>query len=200
MDLGPEGVPLEALVEAVQGAGYSVGVEKSQMRIGGMTCAACVSNVERALRGVPGVLSAGVNLATEQATVDYIPGVASLPDFCVAVDEVGYTLESTEEQGHGQKQELERLAKGQEVRALRTKFVFAASVAAVIFLGSFDGFPWTSQPHGPDVLPFPTLGPGDPGAVLGRVAVLHLGTGCAQAPDGQHAHPYSPGHQRSLLL
>ena len=145
VDLGPEGVPLEALVEAVQGAGYSVGVEKSQMRIGGMTCAACVPNVERALRGVPGVLSAGVNLATEQATVDYIPGVASLPDFRVAVDEVGYTLESTEEQGHGQKQELERLAKGQEVRALRTKFVFAASVAAVIFLGSFDGFPWTSS-------------------------------------------------------
>jgi Cu+-exporting ATPase len=35
----------------------------------GMHCAACVSKVEHALLGVPGVKSAAVNLATERATV-----------------------------------------------------------------------------------------------------------------------------------
>jgi Cu+-exporting ATPase len=37
--------------------------------IGGMTCASCVARVEKALRAVPGVVSASVNLATERAAV-----------------------------------------------------------------------------------------------------------------------------------
>jgi len=37
--------------------------------IGGMTCASCVGRVERALRKVPGVQQATVNLATESARV-----------------------------------------------------------------------------------------------------------------------------------
>ena len=35
----------------------------------GMTCASCVGRVEKALRGVPGVVSASVNLATNSARV-----------------------------------------------------------------------------------------------------------------------------------
>ncbi|MFZ9184049.1 MAG: cation transporter, partial [Hylemonella sp.] len=42
--------------------------------IGGMTCASCVTRVERALSKVPGVASASVNLATESARVRYAPG------------------------------------------------------------------------------------------------------------------------------
>jgi copper chaperone CopZ len=37
--------------------------------ISGMTCASCVARVEKALAKVPGVRTAGVNLATERATV-----------------------------------------------------------------------------------------------------------------------------------
>ena len=40
-----------------------------QLQIGGMTCAACVMRVERALKKVPGVADASVNIATERATV-----------------------------------------------------------------------------------------------------------------------------------
>ncbi|MEW6759873.1 MAG: heavy metal translocating P-type ATPase [Pseudomonadota bacterium] len=39
------------------------------LRIEGMTCASCVGRVEKALRAVPGVIDASVNLATEKATV-----------------------------------------------------------------------------------------------------------------------------------
>jgi len=53
----------------------------------GMTCAACAAHVEHALRGVPGVVSATVNLAPEKATVTFIPGVANIADFkLVAAD------------------------------------------------------------------------------------------------------------------
>lgn len=49
----------------------SAAVQQQQfdLGIGGMTCASCVGRVERALRKVPGVKDAAVNLATESARV-----------------------------------------------------------------------------------------------------------------------------------
>src|SRR5450756_1857824 len=58
----------------------------------GMTCASCVSRVERALRKPAGVLTAEVNLATEKATVTYIPGQASHEDLVNAVKAAGYEV------------------------------------------------------------------------------------------------------------
>lgn len=65
------GAPLdsEALVAAVEKAGYKVPASSLQLAVEGMSCASCVGRVERALRGVPGVLAADVNLATERASV-----------------------------------------------------------------------------------------------------------------------------------
>jgi len=61
-----------------------------QLQIEGMTCASCVSRVEKALCKVPGVTSATVNLATEQATVHLLN---SLPvsALLTAVDKAGYS-------------------------------------------------------------------------------------------------------------
>ena len=39
------------------------------LNVDGMTCASCVGRVERALKAVPGVEEASVNLATQQATL-----------------------------------------------------------------------------------------------------------------------------------
>ncbi|VWD56888.1 putative cation-transporting ATPase membrane protein [Burkholderia lata] len=60
-----------------------------ELDIDGMTCASCVSRVEKALAKVPGVTRASVNLATERATVDAAPDVtaARLAD---AVKQAGY--------------------------------------------------------------------------------------------------------------
>jgi Cu+-exporting ATPase len=60
--------------------------------IGGMTCASCVRRVERALQKVEGVSEAGVNLATERATVKYDPSVATLDNLKAAVERAGYTV------------------------------------------------------------------------------------------------------------
>jgi heavy metal translocating P-type ATPase len=69
----------------------------SEFRIEGMTCASCVSRVEKAIRAVPGVASANVNLATERATVAF----SSQPDpqaVTAAIQKAGYaTLEETVE-------------------------------------------------------------------------------------------------------
>ncbi|MFK7869362.1 MAG: copper-translocating P-type ATPase [Roseobacter sp.] len=58
-----------ALAESVEALGYSVPMQTTKLAIGGMKCAGCVGRIEQALRGVPGVSQASVNLATERATV-----------------------------------------------------------------------------------------------------------------------------------
>ena len=68
VDVAP-GTALAPLVAAVEGAGYTVRTQTHTLAIQDMTCASCVGRVERALRQVPGVLDATVNLATEQASV-----------------------------------------------------------------------------------------------------------------------------------
>ena len=55
--------------------------------IAGMTCASCVARVEKALRAVPGVQDASVNLATERASVR---GSASSDAILAAVQKAGY--------------------------------------------------------------------------------------------------------------
>jgi Au+-exporting ATPase len=57
------------------------------LAIEGMTCASCVGRVEKALKAVPGVAEASVNLATERATVRGRAGVEAL---IAAVDRAGY--------------------------------------------------------------------------------------------------------------
>ena len=112
----------------------------TSLNIGGMTCAACVYHVERALNGVPGVASASVNLGVEKATVVYSPGLADLSELRRAVEEAGYSVESAGDR----ERELERLSKARETAALRNRLLVAASGAILLFLGAFKGFPWVA--------------------------------------------------------
>ena len=91
-------VPLTVLIQAVQETGYDVVTEKISLPIGGMTCASCVAHVEEALAKTPGVLNVNVNLATEKASVEYIPTLTGLPDFRRAVADVGYEVLPTAEE------------------------------------------------------------------------------------------------------
>ena len=118
---------------------------KSSRRINlpirGMTCAACVSHVSGALQKVPGVSSVQVNLATERASVQYIPDLATWDDFRTAVANAGYAVVGAADGGLAD-EEQERLAKSEEVRTLGRKTAFAGVIAVLLFLGSFGGFPW----------------------------------------------------------
>jgi P-type Cu+ transporter len=67
--------------------------------IGGMTCASCVARVERALRKVPGVQEASVNLATESARVTYAPAEQMEARLRRAVRDAGYEPRVAEQSG-----------------------------------------------------------------------------------------------------
>jgi len=98
IELDSDMVSLGDLVDVVQDVGYDVATKTESLPIEGMTCASCVAHVEKALVETPGVLSVSVNLATEKATVVYVPTVTGLSDFRRAVSDVGYEVLSTVEE------------------------------------------------------------------------------------------------------
>jgi Cu+-exporting ATPase len=74
---------MEQLPDSPEDVSLDLGIE-------GMTCASCVSRVERALKKVPGVQEATVNLATESARVRFAPGASTEAVLRRAVREAGY--------------------------------------------------------------------------------------------------------------
>jgi Cu+-exporting ATPase len=85
-----EGLDLKEVLKRVEEAGYEPVVARAEIPVKGMTCAACVARVERAIQGLPGVLSASVNLATEKAFVEYLPDTVSLSRIRQTIREAGY--------------------------------------------------------------------------------------------------------------
>ncbi|ABM39381.1 heavy metal translocating P-type ATPase [Polaromonas naphthalenivorans] len=97
-------VSLATLKAAIEKAGYAVPEQSLRLKIGDMTCASCVARVEKALKQVPGVLSAEVNLALETAEVTVAGGAATLPQLIAAVDKAGYRAQALQEPGASQGQ------------------------------------------------------------------------------------------------
>ena len=108
------------LVAAVENVGYSVPANSTsvvgpiELSVEGMTCASCVGRVEKALKAVPGVTQAVVNLATERAT---IRGSADAAALIAAIEGVGYeakaiggAIDATEDENaaRAEKKEVER--------------------------------------------------------------------------------------------
>ena len=83
-------VGLADLQSAVEKAGYTVGESSATLAIDGMTCASCVSRVEKALLRVPGVVRAEVNLATETATITTATRQIDEAALVAAVERAGY--------------------------------------------------------------------------------------------------------------
>ncbi|MFC6284252.1 MULTISPECIES: heavy metal translocating P-type ATPase [Polaromonas] len=92
-------VTLQVLRAAVDKAGYSVREQSVQLKVDGMTCASCVSRVEKALKQVPGVASAEVNLATETAEVRFVGRDNNLAALIAAVDKAGYSASPVTQDG-----------------------------------------------------------------------------------------------------
>jgi len=126
IEYDPEKVDLTGIKNAVSEAGYGVAVQKSILPVRGMTCASCVARVEQALKSIPGVVSASVNLASEKATVEYLEGT-EIADLRRAVKDAGYEL-------GGAAETLEDVteASRREINKVRDRFIVAVTLAVII--------------------------------------------------------------------
>ncbi|GAB2470551.1 heavy metal translocating P-type ATPase [Comamonas humi] len=126
---------LQDAIGAVQRAGYEVPDSTTTLAVKGMTCASCVGRVERALKAVPGVRSASVNLATERATVEAHGGVAR-EALVAAVAKAGYEAQLAGGEGAD---EAQRQRQEQEMAALKRSLAWAMALALPVFVLEMGG-------------------------------------------------------------
>jgi Cu+-exporting ATPase len=113
-------------------------LDRRDLAITGMTCASCVANVESALRGVSGVKSADVNLATERASVQLDPTRADLPALVRAVERAGYGALglSSDQKERAVVEDRERAARRAQLVSLRRRLIVAAVLGALTMIVS----------------------------------------------------------------
>lgn len=128
----PSITSLERMIKTVKDTGYGVETDTVILPIGGMTCASCVARIEKALRGKEGVISAAVNLATEKATIEYIPSVVSVPDLKKVIVDAGYSVPELPPEAGATVPDRERESRRKEREDLRLKLVISGSIAVFI--------------------------------------------------------------------
>ena len=136
-----ETVPVSASRAATQKAapGLPTG-ERCDLSVQGMHCAACVGRVENALKRVPGVQAATVNLLAERAAVQFDPKQTKPEDLIAALDIAGYDAQVKDFDRFSAKSATEQTArrdeKQTESRDLRRRLAVAAALSVpVLILG-----------------------------------------------------------------
>ncbi|MCL2009089.1 MAG: heavy metal translocating P-type ATPase [Synergistaceae bacterium] len=115
----------------------------------GMTCAACVSRVEKAVSQIEGVLSVSVNFATEKANVSYDPQKAKLFSIRAAIEDAGYKALEVQKSGAVDEHKLQ---KEREIRSLwRKTTVGMVFGLPLMYLSMVPMIPWLSW------LPYPRI-------------------------------------------
>jgi Cu+-exporting ATPase len=109
--------------------------------IQGMTCASCVLRVEKALKAVPGVSAATVNLATERAHIDWATELSDPKDVSLkvlaAVHKAGYEASVLEQ--HAAPSSAEADARALETNALLRALWVSLALTLPIFLVEMGG-------------------------------------------------------------
>ncbi len=132
---------------AVEKAGYGVAEIAAgshvTIPIGGMTCAACAQRIEKGLAKLDGVVSASVNLATEKATVEYIPQKVRLSAIRQTIEKLGYKALSTEKNTVDE----DKLRKEKEIRLMWIKFIVSATFGIpLLYIAMAPMITWPNLP------------------------------------------------------
>ncbi|MEI4768983.1 heavy metal translocating P-type ATPase [Psychrobacillus sp. FJAT-51614] len=130
----------------IQDLGYGVAKEKKEFAITGMTCAACATRIEKGLNKLEGVSFANVNLALENATVEYNPSQISVADIIARVEKLGY-------EAHNKENEKEAVDyREQAIQKQKRKFILSAILSLPLLWTMVGHFSFTSFIYMPDFL------------------------------------------------
>ncbi len=95
---------------------------QTNLKISGMTCAACSARIEKKLNSLEGVKQANVNLTTEKARIAFDPNLIEIGDMIKAIESLGYEAEKIENISRDQEQEQ----KEAEIRNMRNALLASA--------------------------------------------------------------------------
>jgi Cu+-exporting ATPase len=126
VEYDPDVVSLSAIYEAIEDAGYEAAVEFVTVGVADMTCANCAETIEERLEGTPGVVRTEVNVAADEARVEYNPADASRTDIYDAIEAAGYTPIKSDDSGEESDRERREGVRAAERRRLLRLTLFGA--------------------------------------------------------------------------
>ncbi|SHI33014.1 heavy metal translocating P-type ATPase [Desulfofundulus thermosubterraneus] len=135
VEYDPEKVSVEQLVKTIRELGYQVPTGEIHLTVRGMSCAACVARVERAVSGLPGVLNVTVSLPAEAARVTFYPGTVTPVRIKEAIAGLGY--EVAEKATGREALDREKQARRQEIRRQARNMWIAWPLSLLVMLGMF---------------------------------------------------------------
>ena len=148
----------EEIIGAIKKAGYQTGQSTLKIGIRGMHCGSCVTKIEKELKQKSGVVTASVDLGTESAIVNYIPGLIDTKAIKNVIEKLDYKVFDTsgikaEEHNKMGEEKVSRqvgipsgkedlvdenqLAREKEYKTLMHKFIFAAILALPVIFFSY---------------------------------------------------------------
>ncbi|HEX2926823.1 MAG TPA: heavy metal translocating P-type ATPase [Ruminiclostridium sp.] len=131
----------EKFEETIQKLGYGIIKEaekagnKAELKITGMSCAACSAKIERKLGKTEGVIKAAVNLATEKANIEYDPSKVKASDIVKIIEGLGYGAEKAEEVSRDKEKEQRE----KEIRTLKLSLIVSAVLSTPLVLAMILG-------------------------------------------------------------
>lgn len=122
-------------IKAIKDLGYGVSTVKNTFPVLGMTCASCAGSAESIVTYEPGVVSAAVNFATGNLTVEYLPNMTDAAKLQKAVQFIGYDLLIEDET---KQQETLEVIHAQKFQNLKIKTIWATILSfPVVVIGMF---------------------------------------------------------------
>ncbi len=133
----PAVIQFPQMKDKVEDLGYQVfGGKKAELKLVGMSCAACAARIEKKLNTLEGVYGAGVNLALERANFEYDPAQISLKEIEKAIEELGFQAFSVDEQAVDREKE----ARENEIAYQKRRLIVAAIFSSPLLLAMI--FEW----------------------------------------------------------
>lgn len=127
--------PISDLTHVLDDVGYPAVTCQTVLEIDGMSCASCVTKIERALVASAGVIEAEVNFATESAVVTYAEGATTPEALAQVATRIGYPARAK----LGQSADTAPDAKSDEIHRLTRATVLAAALALPVFILEMGG-------------------------------------------------------------
>ncbi len=127
--------------EVIEKLGYGVikeskkSANKVELKLSGMSCAACSAKIERKLNKTEGIVGAAVNLATEKANVEYDPSTIQVSDIIKVIEGLGYGAEKAEDIN----KDTEKEQREKEIRALKFSLIVSVVLSAPMVLAMILG-------------------------------------------------------------
>lgn len=142
----PEKLNPKDFEKKIEDLGYGVAKEKAEFSITGMTCAACSTRIEKGLNKMEGVSQANVNLALENATIEYNPSQISAADIIKRVESLGYgaIAKGNDQEASDYRQEA--------IRKQQRKFIISAILSLPLLWTMVGHFSFTSFLYVPEFL------------------------------------------------